>query len=183
MASFTVDMGATATTVLGLRNMLADVNEAKRKSVRAAGEIALKEVKRNVSQTKYSLDDLRRMDHPYARRHGKIRKSVLGGRYVQMPYLVHKGPGGGRTGELLRGIRSRATANSFEIEATGQHAKFVLGGTRVMLARDFLVDTLNQRSTQKRQLREIVRILGQELRTQATVRGAKHRTLPSKTEA
>jgi len=174
-----VDVGSISTAVLSIRNLRADLAKAKSESTRLAGEAALERVKKNVSARKYSLTDLARMDHPYARRHGAIRKGVLGGRYVHKPYLVHT-----RSGLMKAGIRGRVTqGGAYEIEATGQHARLVIRGTDLMLRRDILVDTFNENGTRRVILREIARVLGQRLRTQATIRGTPRNQHPSATEA
>lgn len=178
MAVFEVDVGALRTSVLAIRNQRADVKRAQAESVTAAGRKALERVRRNVSARKYSLADLARMDHPYARRHGLIRRSVLGGRYRTKPYLVHT-----RTGQMKYGIRGGVRSGAYEIEATGRHATLVIKGTRLMLRRDVLVDTFNEDGTRRVILREIARVLGQRLRTQATIRGAPRNLHPSATEA
>lgn len=178
MAVFEVDVGSLRTSVLAIRNQRADVKRAQRQSVVAAGAKALERVKRNVSARKYSLTDLAAKDHPYARRHGRIQRSVLGGRYQQKPYLVHT-----RTGQMKYGIRGGVRSGAYEVEATGQHARSVIQGTKVMLRRDVLVDTFNEDGTRRVILREIARVLGQELRTQATIRGTPRNKHPSATEA
>lgn len=178
MAVFQVDTGSLRTSVLAIGNLAADVKRAQRESVTAAGSAALDRVKRNVSARKYSLADLAGMDHPYARRHGVIQRSVLGGRYQSKPYLVHT-----RSGQMKYGIRGGVRGGAYEIEATGRHAEFVIKGTRRMLRRDVLVDTFNEDGTRRVILREIARVLGQRLRTQATIRGTPRNKHPSATEA
>lgn len=177
MAVFQVDVGSLRTCILALGNLGADVHKAQKQAVVAAGEKSLDRVKKNVSAKKYSLADLAGMGHPYARKHGAIRKGVLGGRYQYKPYLVHT-----RTGQMKDGIRGRIRNGAYEIEATGRHAKFVIGGTQHMLRRDVLVDTFNEDGTRKVVLREIARVLGQKLRTQATIRGTPRNKHPSGTE-
>ena len=178
MAVFQVDVGSLRTSIESIGNLRTDAKRAQRESVIAAGEKSLGRVKANVSARKYSLADLAGLDHPYARRHGAIRKGVLGGRYQYKPYLVHS-----RTGQMKDGIRGRVRQGAYEIEATGQHAKYVIGGTRRMLRRDVLVDTFNEEGTRRVVLKEIARILGQKLRTQATIRGTPRNKHPSATEA
>lgn len=178
MAAFSVDVGNIKVAVDAIRNARVDVRKAREQSVKNAGEKALERVKANVSARKYSLTDLARKDHPYARRHGTIRKSVLGGRYQYKPYLVHT-----RTGQMKYGIRGGVRSGAYEIEATGQNAERVIKGTGLMLRRDVLVDTFNEDGTRRVILREIARVLGQVLRTQATIRGAPRNKHPSATEA
>lgn len=173
-----VDVGNLSTVILALRRLGTTAKDVQRQCVTAGGEAALKRVHANVSAKKYSLADLAARDHPYARRHGTIQKSVLGGRYMTRPYQIHE-----RSGQLKQGIIGRTTNVAYEIEATGQHARFVIGGTRHMLRRDVLVDTFNEDGTRKVILQEIVKILGQKLRTQATVRGTPRNKHPSATEA
>lgn len=177
MAMFEVDIGSLRTTVMAMRNQRIAVAAAKRESTEKGGERALDRVKRNVSARKYSLSDLAQMGHPYARKHGGIQSSVLGGRYRYKPYLVHT-----RSGQLRSGIKGYVAGGAYNIAATGQHARFVIGGTQHMLRRDVLVDTFNEDGTRRVILREIARVLGQKLRTQATIRGTPRNQHPSATE-
>ena len=176
--SFQIDVGSGRMTVLGMRNAAARVSDAKRRALSKIGPMALDAVKETVSASGYTLDDLADLDHPYARRHGRIRRGVLGGRYSRKPYLVHE-----RSGQLKSGIRGSLKATAYEIRATGSHAGFVIGGTKNMLFRDFLIDTLNERALQRKMQVEIVRILGAAMRSQATVRGMRTHKSPSATEA
>jgi len=177
--SVSIDVGSLSTVVLALKNLRVTAARARRESVLAAGPKALDRVKANVSGRKYSLADLARMDHPYARRHGGIDTAALGGRYQQKPYIVHT-----RSGDLRRGIRGSTVGDAYQIEATGLHARFVIGATTrsTMLRRDVLVDTFNEDGTRRVILREIARVLGQRLRTQATIRGTPRAKHPSATE-
>jgi hypothetical protein len=177
--SVKVDVGSLSTVILAIKNLRVTAAAAQREAVLAAGPKALDRVKENVSARKYSLADLAGLDHPYARRHVAIQTSTLGGRYRTKPYLIHT-----RSGDLRRGIRGSTVGGAYQIEATGPHARFVIGATTRsnMLRRDVLVDTFNEDGTRRVILREIARVLGQRLRSQATIRGTPRAKHPSATE-
>lgn len=96
--------------------------------VGGAGQILLKNTRKAVSLRDHSMQDLAEMDHPYARRHGKI--GVHGG-----AALVHT-----RSGRMLAALKAeQPSARTFRYgfdTSVAPHAVYVLQGTRVMLARD-----------------------------------------------
>jgi hypothetical protein len=177
-----IEVGNIRTLLLSMNSTWVSVMQATARCVDAAGEVMLREVRSSVSRTEHSLDDLRAKDHPYARRHGAIRSGVLGGAFVQRPYLVHR-----QSGDMLASIRGASSSvgggPAFEVGTSHPHARFVIEGSRVLLRRDFLIDTMNEKRVQREILRAMVRVLGSELRTQATIRGARHAVAPSTTEA
>ncbi len=177
-----IEVGNIRTLIYSMNQRYVSFSRALDRCVEAAGEVMLAEIRATASRREHSLDDLAKKDHPYARRHGAIRAGALGGAFVQRPYLVHV-----QSGALLRSIRgSFARPGGLPTYAVGTdhpHAASVIDGSRHLLRRDFLVDTMNERRVQREILRAMVRVLGQELRTQATIRGVKHAVAPSQTEA
>ena len=65
--------GSRELVILGMRKTGWEAHNAALQAVKNAGEALKKRVRQNVSMTDYSLRDLARMDHPYARRHGTIQ--------------------------------------------------------------------------------------------------------------
>ena len=114
-------------------------------TMKGVAEIMNKEVTKNISLTDHSLEDLRVMGHPYARRHGPKGMSI------HSPYWqVHR-----QTGTLLSskysGVKKasvaggnlKASAYVGVNENQAPHAVSVIWGTRRMIPRDFLTGSLN----------------------------------------
>lgn len=177
-----VRVGNIRTLIRSMNQRYASFSQALDRCIEAGGEVMLAEIRATASRNEHTLDDLARKDHPYARRHGAIQASTLGGAFVQRPYLVHVQSGG-----LLRSIQGRfSRPGGLPLYAVGSdhpHAAAVIDGSRHLLRRDFMIDTMNERRVQRDVLRAMVRVLGQELRTQATIRGVRHAVAPSQTEA
>lgn len=168
MVGFTIEAGAFSATV-GNLSRAADPDEVVNELSAALAAVLYAEVTTNLSYTDHSLADLRRLDHPYARRHGKL--SAHGGSHR----VVHK-----RSGEMLASLRvqSLPSANSptgeawavwFDIGAS-DHAKFVVLGTKYMLPRDVLWATCADPRVRREMMKATVRVLGKQLRTKANVR-------------
>lgn len=104
-----------------------------RRATEAGGALVLQRVHDNISLTDHSLADLRRLDHPYARRHGAIRIHTGS-------TAVHR-----QTGTLSRALRGRVVpGGGYTVEfdqAVAPHAAYVVQGTRYMLPRDVLWNT------------------------------------------
>lgn len=135
----------------------------------ALAEVLFAEVTANLSYTDHTPSDFRRLDHPYARRHGKILVHDGGNR------VVHK-----QSGELLNSLRVEKlpSANSptgeayavwFDVGAA-PHAAFVVQGTRYMLPRDVLWAATKDPRVQKKMMRAATKALGPVLRSKANVR-------------
>jgi hypothetical protein len=106
-------------------------------------ELILKgKIKDNISNTDYTLEDLAKMGHPYARRSPKS---------IHNPdYIVHC-----QSGEMLSGLGSgtkKASVKGTTLEAEAyagisdnvEHAKYVIYGTSKMVPRDFLKGSLEE---------------------------------------
>jgi len=111
----------------------------------AAGQVAYAEVAANIRLTDYSLSDLRNMDHPYARRHGRVRI------HSSRPYVVHT-----RTGRLAASLRGQSTTSGrwpgFRVgfdTSIAPHAEAVVRGTFRMLPRDVIAGTLGDKRVRK----------------------------------
>lgn len=154
--------------VSALRNSLkatrARTAAATRIANQAMGAVLLDEVRKNVSLKDHTLQDLAGLDHPYARRHGKIRENVLG----HEGWKVHS-----HTGRLLAATRGRMSGDNFQVyfdTNRAPHARYVVLGTRVMLPRDPIGQTAAQKYVRTAMLRTAVRVMGKIYRTGASVR-------------
>lgn len=125
--------------------------------VGGAGKILLKNTRKAVSLRDHSMQDLAEMDHPYARRHGRIR--IHGG-----SGLVHT-----RSGRMLASLKSeQPNARTFRYgfdTSVAPHAVYVLQGTRVMLARDVFRVIYNDKKVNKTVTSVMERILIKFLRS------------------
>lgn len=133
------------------------------------------------------------LDHPYARRHGRINIQITGAGFpgfAKNKSLVHTPTGRLRsaiTGRLTtaasgtrgrdpvtgRFTASKGASPSYEVSvdtSRAPYAVFVIRGTRVMLPRDVLADTLFDRAVSTMLLRTVTRIFGQTFRTQSGLR-------------
>ena len=121
--------------------------EAARR-VKRAGQYYLKKTKENASVTNYSLGELRRRDHPYARRHGRIA-------YRKIPPLrrfqIHE-----RSGDFKKSIRGRFNAQTRSytlfLQGAPEYAFYLVKGSKYMLPRDIFAGTLNIEKTEMRKI-------------------------------
>lgn len=190
MVGFSMDAGTLRLTIASMNNIGIGVAEVAKRALAPAAQRLYDEARKNISLRDHSLKDLADIDHPYARRHGKINTSALG---HEPEWQVHTRParlargkngqrlaeGANQTGDLRRALRvgllpsSRPPGESwvvwFDVDAA-PHAVFVVQGTPLMLPRDVLWWTATDPRVQKAMMREVVRVLGKELRTQGVVR-------------
>ena len=143
---------------------------AQKRITAEAGAVLKREVIATISATDHTQADLTAADHPYARRHGRIRI------HTSKPQTVHN-----QTGTMLRALRTESAEISlfgqkvgvfriwFDLSAA-PHARYVIQGTRKMLARDVLWDTATDRRVEKEMRLVAVRVFGQELRSGARLR-------------
>jgi len=166
--SFAIQIGgfnATAKALDGIAELAAE-----KLMVERAGQILHEEVKATISATDHSLADLAKLDHPYARRHGSIRI------HRAKPQTVHR-----QSGAMLSALRARpdrlmlfgSSVGVYRVWfdlAAAPHARYVLQGTRKMLARDVLWDTANDRRVVTKMRKAVIELLGKELRSKARIR-------------
>lgn len=164
-----VDPEGFRMTILNIQKLGISVDVAARAALQAAGAVLLHQVRSNASRTDHTLDQLADLDHPYARRHGRIQVQKLGSAFQARPWLVHT-----RTGAFLSAMRGRTlpAAQGYDVYAapTAPWVRDVILGTRVMLPRDILWYTAHERPTKVAMMRAVVTVLGKGLRTQAIVR-------------
>jgi hypothetical protein len=161
-----VKVGGVQATIKALQLVRTTEQEVKDKVVEAAGSTLLKFVRMTGGHKDgHDQNELARLDHPYAVRHGSIQESVLG----HAGWWVHN-----QTGQLLRSLRGGMTNPGtymvFADTSIAPHAAAVIQGTRVMFARDFIWITAGLRPVRVEMMRSMVRVLGKELRTKAHVR-------------
>lgn len=169
-----VDAGSVRATILNMRNFQVSERRVVRRVGAAMGVKLKAAIRRNISARDHSLQDLARLDHPYARRHGSIRIHGGGGNKElnDSRNLVHSQSGTMRgalrklTENHARGVRVSVWVD----QGQAPHAVYVIKGTRVMLARDVLWDTATAPAVRVAMMQEAVRILGAVLRTKAFVR-------------
>jgi hypothetical protein len=182
MVGFTMDGGSLRLTIAAMDAIGIGVQDVARRATAAAADVLHKEALKNVSLRDHSLTDLRQIDHPYARRHGRINVGALG---HTPEWQVHTIPSRRRkshrnqSGDLARALKyallpsarppGEAWVVYFDVDAA-PHAVFVVQGTPLMLPRDVLWWTATDPRVQKKMMQAIVRLLGQGLRSKAVVR-------------
>jgi hypothetical protein len=167
MISF--DVGSLRTTILAMDNLAVTEKKAARKAANSAGKVLLAAVKQNISLRDHSLKDLKKLDHPYARRHGAIRIHHRGSKSLMHPqFRVHQ-----QSGTLLTALKGGPRKSGFFVEldkGIAPHAVWVIFGTRVMLGRNVLWDTAIAPAIRLRIMKAVVKTLGKDLRTKAALR-------------
>ena len=168
MVGFSMDVGSFQVVVGNLQTAASDAAVIDTLGA-ALSAVLFAEVTTNLSYTEHTPADFRRLDHPYARRHGRIQ--IHGG----AQRVVHK-----QSGELLSSLRVEKlpSANSptgeayavwFDVGAA-RHATFVVHGTKYMLPRDVLWATAKDPRVQKKMMQAATKALGPVLRSKANVR-------------
>ena len=141
---------------------------ASNRAVYRGGTALYRAVKENISRTDYSLEELRSMDHPYAKRHGRILTGKLGMPFNNKPYLIHT-----RSGKLSKDLnitlnRSESVAKVY-FGGSVSYAEKVLVGTRTsrLIPRDVISGTANEPKVKREivkemtiQLKEIIKSYG-----------------------
>lgn len=161
-----MDPKSLSMTIHALNQTSVTIHEAGYAAARAAGAILFTEVRKNAMLTDHSPGDLAEMDHPYARRHGKIRADRLG----HPGHQIHT-----RSGAFLRAIKFRAgkgVAPYYDVYLDGAapHIRYVVQGTRVMLPRDVIGVTSRDPLVKQRMMQMVTLVLGKGLRSQALLR-------------
>jgi len=145
---------------------------ATRLALQGMGAVALDRVRRDVLKRDHTLEDLARLDHPYARRHGAIRV------HPGEPHVVHTHSG--RLAQSLDGKLVRRPGGA----GGGVHYKFRIGfdssppsyvrhvilGTKIMLGRDVLGGAIYSPDMRKKLFKIAVVMFGRVMRTQAGLR-------------
>lgn len=153
---------ATATSLRGVRLN----TRAKRTAVlEAAGGVLFKAVKSNIGLRDHTLAELAALDHPYAKRHGRIRI------HNEKPYMVHR-----QDGDLDRSLKGEVnrSAKNYRVSfdtGIAPHADYVVGAKpSAMIARDVLWLTAHEPTVTRGMMKAVIVQLGQVMRAQAIVR-------------
>lgn len=182
MVGFTMDGGSLRLTIASMNAIGISVRDVATRALGKAADVLHQQALKNVSLKDHSLTDLAAIDHPYARRHGRINTSALG---HEPAWQVHTKPSRRRkghrnqTGQLRDALRvdllpsarppGEAWVVYFDVNAA-PHAIFVVQGTPLMLPRDVLWWTSTDPRVQKMMMQAVVRVLGADLRTQSVIR-------------
>ena len=144
------------------------MNAAVAKALAAVGDIAVAECYRNLTRTDHTLAQLRSLDHPYAKRHGSIQI------HPTEPHVVHTHSGkmaASLRGQIVQGRTTRSTVYRVDFGASPEpYVKWVVRGTKVMLGRDVLYQSINAPHMRVPYMRAFVRVMGAELRSRAGLR-------------
>lgn len=153
-------------TLIALQKSTMTVQDALPFAVQAGGRAYAAKVKQAITRRDHTLAQLAALDHPYARRHGRIRI------HPSEPWVVHR-----QSGKMARAFTHYAIGSpsspAYEVTfdyGAAPHAKDVILGTQVMLGRDVLWAVAQRPETQRAMMREIVRELGAKMRTKLGVR-------------
>ncbi len=171
------DTASLSFTLINLSNSSMDIQHAGQEALIAAGEVLLRECKKAIGVRDHSLTALAKKDHPYARRHGSIRI------HTSTPWKVHRKPSPYNPAERNQTDTLYTATKGAFYQASGRpvyevfmdlgqapYARFVVGGTRVMLPRDPLWVTANDPTVRKMIMLGIIKRLGKELRTKLGIR-------------
>ena len=137
--------------VVGTGLMMADykkishlTTKAEGMALKAAGRVLHRAVLANISVRDHTLQSLRNMDHPYAKRHGAIQV------HPEAPYKVHR-----HTGRMANALYQKTLTGKPVFEEIGfdyarqKYFRYVLEGTKVMLPRNTLFLTSQIPSVRK----------------------------------
>lgn len=161
-----IKVGGLKATIAAFGAMQAKVKAAQPLLLDAGGAALLSGVQAAAGlQDGHTQPVLDALDNPYARRHGTIQEGVLG----HPGWWVHR-----QTGTLFKAISGGVTNPiTYEVSVDSSkapYAPWVIGGTKVMFARDFVWIAGELRVVRRRIMRAMVRVLGKQLRTKAHVR-------------
>jgi len=130
-----------------------------KRGLNVAGAILQQRIVKNASYRDHTLKDLRKMDHPYAARRGRITI------HTRKPYVVHS-----RKGKFIKAITGKyvghKTAPYYKvwIDRRYKYPKYIITGTKVMMPRDTLYMTMQEKGTKRAMLFGVAKEMGKELR-------------------
>lgn len=161
-----LDESSYKMTLQVLTRNFKEIKDGARKGVKASAVVLFEAVLDNMSSTAHTKQDLARLDHPYADRHGRIRTTSLGG---MKPYEIHD-----QDGTMRRSLRVRnqgnkhSSSSTVEFDGSAPHTKWVVEGTRTMLARDVIRGTAGEARVQdkmgKAMLKHVNKKVGVEVK-------------------
>lgn len=123
-----------------------DLTQLAVDSVSQAGDFMYKKVIANASRKDYTLSQLKGLNHPFAKRHGQIMGSSLGGDFVSKPWMVHK-----REGNFVKNIykvvktggKNNRTTYRISYNYGNPNVRRIVRGTQVMEPRNVIGETYN----------------------------------------
>lgn len=112
--------------------------------VSEAGNTMYKKVIANASRKDYTLSQLKSMDHPFAKRHGQIMGSSLGGDFMSKPWMVHS-RGGNFVKNIYKVVKTGGKNNRTTFRISYNYAnpnvRRIVRGTKVMEPRNVIGET------------------------------------------
>ena len=109
---------------------------AQKLALLRAGQYLNTEITKNLTLHDHSLEQLKRMGHPYAQRHGSI------GVHQNKPFVVHS-----QSGKLANTLHYKMKGGTSKpvfrtgLKYNSRYNRYIITGTRVMLPRNVLYDT------------------------------------------
>jgi hypothetical protein len=134
---------------------------ASNKGVYKAAVSLYYSVRENISRTDYSPSQLKDLDHPYAKRHGRILSGRLGGAFLKKPFMIHT-----RSGRLIKdlsiGFDRRKAVSSVFFSENVFYTEIIVSGTKTSptIPRNVISGTANLKSVQS----NIYKIIRKELK-------------------
>lgn len=127
-----------------LTNLKGIVGEAVDDALHTQSHRVYRKMVLNASRKDHSEKELKRLGNPFSKFHGSIQGGKLGGDWVKKPWMVHA-----REGNVARSIRykvdNKGSKNPevvFHYRYTAPHVKYVVHGTKVMFARNVILETM-----------------------------------------
>lgn len=172
---FQVKTSGFEMTLIKLSNTRVALKTAARAGLTAAGKVIYRHVKKRAGLRDHTLADLAkkpRPDHPYAKRHGRIKI------HTRIPWQVHIQKSGEDPNEYLH----KALKGVYHEDGAGMHydiwvdlniaphAEYVIQGTKVMFARDFIWNAAIEKRDDPKVMQAVVKALGKGLRSKVGVR-------------
>ena len=154
-----------AATAAALKNMGKAAREAAEKVASEAMALELKKaVERNLSYSDHSLQSLKSLGHPYAKRNPQKLHGAKS-------YVVHK-----QSGHMSQSvIVKRAGTNKVGLRLQlnyryGRYFKMVLSGTKKMVGRNVLMETALEKDTQKKMAKSAEKVFRTKYKTKVNFR-------------
>ena len=124
-----------------IKNLKGIVGKSIDDSLEKAAKRSYREIVANASRKDKKPHELESLGNPFAARHETIQGSRIGGEWTEKPWMIHAD-----IGNVVRSIRYQRKGHSvvFHYRYQASYVKYVVKGTRVLLARNVIVETLNR---------------------------------------
>ena len=164
MAELKLELQGLEQTIVKLRHQPRIIKSVAGSALIDASREAYEEIIKNASRTDYTLDDLAKRDHPFAKRH-MSPASGLGSEWARKPWMIHTGRSRTRgisdTGKVRNSIKYKfkdtrsGPITIFFYDYAARHVKYVVRGTKIMHPRDVIMGTLRLNESKiKRKIRK-----------------------------